>query len=296
MSLHPQSSSPSAQSAASVHSSTTRFAHLRDFLPFNKHATFHVNLVIHELQSVPFISGEFRIKWKFKDLQAVSRDGRPLSLGRTLALKLEKRKNHNSQEEKGKQKEIILLDEPQLSFDPENDKPFVPHPRPSSADLPKVSVSETSQEPRSNSPHSSSRSDPQDSSSKIELASIEFNNSMKGYTPYLPLKNFKVVFGTEINAAVQMSIEKETLALLPSSLKLTITQLVVPGDPGAPLNPRLGHIELNLAEYANVGPVTRRYLLRRSKVNALLKLTLTVTQMSGEKDYHAPPLHQYFQA
>lgn len=47
---------------------------------------------------------------------------------------------------------------------------------------------------------------------------------------------------------------------------------VIPGDLGAPLNPRLGHIELNLAEYANAGPVTRRYLLRRSKVNALLKV------------------------
>lgn len=222
MSLHPQSSSPSAQSTPSVHSSTTRFAHLRDFLPFNKHATFHVNLAIHELQSVPFISGEFRIKWKFKDLQAVSRDGQPLSLGRTLALKLEKRKNNDHQEEKGKQKESIP---DESALDLENDMPFVSQPHLSSADLPKVSVSDTSQEPRSNSPHSSSRSDPQDSSLKVEVASVEFNNSMRGYTPYLPLTNFKVIFGAEINAAVQMSIEKESLALLPSSLKLTVTQV-----------------------------------------------------------------------
>ena len=53
-----------------------------------------------------------------------------------------------------------------------------------------------------------------------------------------------------------------------------VLQLVTPGDPAAPPNPRLGHVLINLAEYANLGPITRNYLLRRSKVNALLRVSL----------------------
>ncbi|GJJ16290.1 hypothetical protein Clacol_010586 [Clathrus columnatus] len=266
MSLLQQPELPST-STSSIHTTESRFTHLRDFLPFQKHAIFRVDLLIHELQSVPFISGEFRIKWKFEDLQAVSSDGRPLGFGRALALKLEKRKNNN--ERKGKQKLVVLegssLDlekNPAIGSSPQIPILDLPEsPNPSPPPLPQ----------RQNSTHSHLSNDPQSSSSNA---------------------NFKVIFESQINAAVQMTIEKETLALLPSRLKLTVMQHVIPGDLGAPLNPRLGHIELNLAEYANVGPITRRYLLRRSKVNALLKLTLTVVQISGEKNYRAPPLRK----
>ncbi|GJJ14743.1 hypothetical protein Clacol_009010 [Clathrus columnatus] len=283
MSLLQQPELPST-STSSIHTTESRFTHLRDFLPFQKHAIFRVDLLIHELQSVPFISGEFRIKWKFEDLQAVSSDGRPLGFGRALALKLEKRKNNN--ERKGKQKLVVLegssLDlekNPAIGSSPQIPILDLPEsPNPSPPPLPQ----------RQNSTHSHLSNDPQSSSSNA----VEFNNTTRGYTPYLPLQNFKVIFESQINAAVQMTIEKETLALLPSRLKLTVMQHVIPGDLGAPLNPRLGHIELNLAEYANVGPITRRYLLRRSKVNALLKLTLTVVQISGEKNYRAPPLRK----
>lgn len=51
-----------------------------------------------------------------------------------------------------------------------------------------------------------------------------------------------------------------------------ICQRVIPNDPEAPLNPRLGHVDVNLAEYVGAGPVTRNYLLRRSKVNAMLNV------------------------
>lgn len=52
-------------------------------------------------------------------------------------------------------------------------------------------------------------------------------------------------------------------------------QLVIPGDPDAPRNPRFGVLNLNLAEYVDEGPVTRRYLLRQSKTNATLQVSIS---------------------
>ncbi len=49
---------------------------------------------------------------------------------------------------------------------------------------------------------------------------------------------------------------------------------------------RFGVLELNLAEYADLGPVTRRYLLTASNTNATLKLTIEATHISGEKVYN----------
>jgi hypothetical protein len=51
--------------------------------------------------------------------------------------------------------------------------------------------------------------------------------------------------------------------------------------------PTLGVVRINLAEYVGKGPVTRRYLLRESKTNATLKLTIDVKWLSGEQDYVA---------
>lgn len=223
MSLQPLAqSSTSTSTVPSVYSNSTR-SHLRDFLPFHKHATFHVKLVIHELQSVPLISGEFRIKWKFKDLQAVNSDGRPLGFGRALALKLEKRKN--THEGKGKQK----ANSDETSLDPDPEKNTVPDlsPHIPILDLPEPlddSPSSPHQQ-RPKSSHSSSLSDPQSLLPQKESSGIEFNNAMRGYTPFLPLVNFKVVFGLEFNTAVQITVEKDTFALLPSPLKLTVLQV-----------------------------------------------------------------------
>lgn len=64
------------------------------------------------------------------------------------------------------------------------------------------------------------------------------------------------------------------------------------GDPDAPQNPRLGMVKLNLAEYADKRAVTRRYLLRESKTNATLQLTIELNHIGGEKQYKAPPLQK----
>lgn len=51
-------------------------------------------------------------------------------------------------------------------------------------------------------------------------------------------------------------------------------------------------VKLNLAEYADKRAVTRRYLLRESKTNATLQLTIELNHIGGEKHYKAPPLQK----
>ncbi|KIJ27947.1 hypothetical protein M422DRAFT_784675 [Sphaerobolus stellatus SS14] len=306
-------------------SATNLVTHLRDLLPLHKHATFHVKVAIHELYSVPFISGQFRIKWKFEDLVAVDKDGKPLGFGKALARKLERDKKKKESADsvaspKGKEKEREKDDDMDVDS-PLNDLPHILHgdivasPPPRTTSLP--TAYDNFDLTPDISPDQLRRSDPilhypppsptklarpppnpagmtssSKSSPKLGTLDVDFRTDARGFTEFYPLDHFKVKFETEIDAAVQMSIEKETLKLMSSTLKLTVLQLVIPGDPAAPPNPRLGHVCVDLAEYANLGPVTRNYLLRRSKVNALLRMTLTVTQIAGETEYHAPPLRK----
>ena len=92
-------------------------------------------------------------------------------------------------------------------------------------------------------------------------------------TEWAELKNYTVKWGHKVDVLVQMDVHRESGDLLPCELKLVVMQRVVHGDPNAPHHPRLGAVYLNLAEYAAVGPVTRRYLLKESKTNAKLKVS-----------------------
>ncbi|KAJ8474577.1 hypothetical protein ONZ51_g7136 [Trametes cubensis] len=87
------------------------------------------------------------------------------------------------------------------------------------------------------------------------------------------------------------------LARLPASKQSGLRTLrkdkrVIPGDPDSPQQPRIGAVYLNLAEYADAGKVTRRYLLRQSKTNATLKLSIELEHIGGEKHYKPPPLRK----
>jgi len=94
----------------------------------------------------------------------------------------------------------------------------------------------------------------------------------RGITEWAPLHEHSAKWEHTVNVVVKMDVDRETLDLMHNELKLTVMQKVVPGDPNSPENPRRGIVYLNLAEYADAGAVTRRYLLRQSKTNATLKV------------------------
>ncbi|KAF8183027.1 hypothetical protein K438DRAFT_1839496 [Mycena galopus ATCC 62051] len=109
-----------------------------------------------------------------------------------------------------------------------------------------------------------------------------YASTTRGQTPFLPLRDHFVTWDHPLSAVVQMFIDRNAHRLLPHPFKFKVVQRVIPGDPDAPQNPRLGVVELDLAEYTDSvpampnepskGTVTRHYLLRDSM-------------------RHAPPLH-----
>ncbi|KAI6014441.1 hypothetical protein PISMIDRAFT_672142 [Pisolithus microcarpus 441] len=111
-----------------------------------------------------------------------------------------------------------------------------------------------------------------------------------GQTPFVQLKEHNVVWERTLDFVVQMNVSKESGELNDCPAKLVVMQRVIPGDADAPRNPRVGAIHLNLAQYVGAGVVTRRYLLRQSKTNATLKLTIQLEHTGGATSYTAPPL------
>ncbi|EAU83829.1 hypothetical protein CC1G_09498 [Coprinopsis cinerea okayama7 len=120
----------------------------------------------------------------------------------------------------------------------------------------------------------------------------------RGITPYKRLKDHSITFAYPLNAIIKFDIARNSNQqgnpkhnLSPSEFKLVVMQRVIPDDPdGVPQNPRLGAVYLNLAEYVGKGKVERRYLLKESRVNATLKISIEMTYVSGNTDYIAPPL------
>ena len=265
-------------------------------------------MTIHDVSSVPLVHGEFGVKWKFKNVQHQS--------NRLFGLR-------KPSYGKGKESDYASSTSGSQTPDqtPDNassiDQLSVGSSSAGPSTLPSVVVSShghtSSVDSRSNSSQSlgapslthsnslpsSSGSTPMSSStntaSSSDVQSSDLNAdaeaSARGLTAFRRLREHRVNWEHNVEAVVKMDVERATSELLPFELKLVVMQRVIPGDPDAPHNPRLGALYLNLAEYADAGPITRRYLLRESKTNAVLKLSIHVSQIDTDKTiYKAPPL------
>jgi hypothetical protein len=83
-----------------------------------------------------------------------------------------------------------------------------------------------------------------------------------------------------------------------SALELEVVQEYAGAGRGERIT--LGNVKLNLAEYveqSDLGPsddddpgVTRRYLMKDSKINSTLKIGIYMRQTEGDKNYIAPAL------
>ncbi|KAF9648238.1 hypothetical protein BDM02DRAFT_3115713 [Thelephora ganbajun] len=129
-------------------------------------------------------------------------------------------------------------------------------------------------------------------SSSLTPATPGVHSDSRGITTWTELSDHTATWDRHVTLTVRMDVDRETLDLHTSELKLTVLQKIVPGDQYQPQRPRFGVVYLNLAEYVDVGPVTRRHLLRESKTNATLQLTIELEHVGGERDYKAPPLQK----
>ncbi|KAF8888799.1 hypothetical protein BD779DRAFT_1470077 [Infundibulicybe gibba] len=103
----------------------------------------------------------------------------------------------------------------------------------------------------------------------------------RGMTPYVPLREHSVHWSQTLSLTLRLPIDRNTSQLLPSPLKFVVQQRVIPDDPDAPRNPRLGAVRLDLAEYVDKGEVQRRYYSSRAA---------RMPRSSNPPTYIAPPL------
>ncbi|KIK69704.1 hypothetical protein GYMLUDRAFT_236194 [Collybiopsis luxurians FD-317 M1] len=290
-------------------------AQLQNLLP--RHALFHAHVQIHKISSVPLVHGQFAARWKFKNVQ--SQTG-------LLKRVRGRRGNQKDKDDKGKGKEkekekeveeadsLRDTDAPSSSSNSASDEqnPNIPsvvvsgYTSPTSLHPPPLEFSRTS----SSAPSFSSTSNSQTSSSPNLLTNLNLTSSpsnisspsastpavgqystARGMTPFYKLKDHAVAWDHHLDVVIKMDIDRETSEILPNEFKLVIMQRVIPGDPDAPKNPRLGALYLDLSEYTGVGKeVTRSYLLRDTKMNATVKLTIYLEHVGGDTNYIAPPL------
>ncbi|BGP47917.1 hypothetical protein JCM10450v2_003782 [Rhodotorula kratochvilovae] len=120
----------------------------------------------------------------------------------------------------------------------------------------------------------------------------------KGTTTFIPLRAHTAVFNREIMCPVQISLRhlpgSSKYQLQPSPVRLAIKQEVLSED-GKREEERLGEIILDLSQFAahthksteDVRP--RRYLLQDCKSNAVLRVSVKMEWLEGEKHFVVPP-------
>ena len=124
----------------------------------------------------------------------------------------------------------------------------------------------------------------------------------RGRTNKCAIKDHRVHYGYDKKTPVRMVVGKGGM-LQECKIEFEVLQEYSAGGRGERIT--LGHITLNLAEYADAADlhspgssaadgteegITRRYLMQDSKINSTLKIGIALRHTEGTRDYTAPPL------
>ncbi|KAF9452133.1 hypothetical protein P691DRAFT_756733 [Macrolepiota fuliginosa MF-IS2] len=291
-------------------------AQINQLIP--RHSYFRVRVHVHQIDSVPFVNGQFSARWKFKHVHSP-----PSQRHGILGMVKTRSKNGDNTSPVDSVPSVVISTNTSDS---------------SSTRVPSFSSSSSASSaiPTLQAPHLATHSDPAISpfssnganASRTTLhihpptiktcaptspnfspftevspgpspallpSNINPHTSARGSTPYLDLKDHSVHWNQQLSTIVRLDVERDSGSILPCPFKLVVMQRVKL-DPHhdahlASAEPhRLGALHLNLSEYVGHGSVERRYLLRESKTNATLKLTIELEFISGEQNYVPPPL------
>ncbi|KAG8988294.1 hypothetical protein FRB94_003397 [Tulasnella sp. JGI-2019a] len=283
---------------------------LRSLLPLSRQATFQIRLTIHDVTNIPFVQGSFALRWKFRSAKGGGSgvSSRP-SLSRTTTLL----QPTATQTSRGRGDDVAAAsDADSIQHNGTSKPPYTSAEKgkgkaasfsddvdengilaDSMISSTTGSLSPGGESLRAETPNGTSVSN----GSSTPTIGRSTHLSEKGCTPYTPLKDHAVVWEETVEVRTDIKIRKETGDLQPCELKLELRERSVRpsahvGTPDPIAITRFGSLDLNLAEYADLGPVTRRYLLRESNTNATLKLTIEATRIGGEKVYNVPPLQK----
>ncbi|EEB09443.1 fungal protein [Schizosaccharomyces japonicus yFS275] len=113
----------------------------------------------------------------------------------------------------------------------------------------------------------------------------KFNNSLTsrsitGSTEYQPVLDNKVTWNYKTKFIAKMLITKQNI-LKDSFVYFTVRLHAH----SSKISTKMGTLRINLTEYIRISQDTRRYLLAESKVNATLRLSVQIQQLSGNADF-----------
>ncbi|KAH0560096.1 hypothetical protein GP486_003377, partial [Trichoglossum hirsutum] len=114
----------------------------------------------------------------------------------------------------------------------------------------------------------------------------------RGRTPKSAIKDHKVVWDYDRTFQARLTIDKNNTLQGPD-IQFEVIQ-EYSGARGERIT--LGILKLNLAEYAEGGDgegeegISRRYLMRDSRINSTLKISIAMRQLDGDRNFHAPAL------
>lgn len=254
--------------------------HLRDHLRAlisSRRALFHARIIIHELIHIPLVQGDFLVRWRFKNAQSISQ-----SDPRSKPKKPDEESSGGTIDDgHSSEHDSIRADGSSSSTSLKSSVSSGNHLRPHGPEK----YSSQSNFGRYLSP------EPVESPS-VELDEIEipdtFLSSAKGRTEWSPLlHDHSVAYNQRVDVELEMFVDKDTKELQPCELKLEVQQNLPSLDPKENQKEVLGVVYINLAEYAKAGAVTRRHLLQKSKVNAVMRVSVELIQHSGETDFIA---------
>ncbi|MCJ1474948.1 hypothetical protein MMC13_003608 [Lambiella insularis] len=114
----------------------------------------------------------------------------------------------------------------------------------------------------------------------------------RGRTLKAVIKEHKVNWEYEKTIPVRLIVDK-TGMLQDFEIHFEVLQEYSSGARGERI--LLGNVKLNLAEYVegsgdSEDGVTRRYLMQESKINSTLKVSISMKQIDGDRNFSAPPL------
>lgn len=245
--------------------------HLRSLLA-SRRVSFHAQVIIHDIINIPLVQGDFAVRWRFHNAQSVQSGDNH----QTKHKKKEEESSSGTVDEISEQESIRngRLTSSSSSTRSSTDAGHqLQLPRHGSND---------SQYGRYLSP------DVADSATSPVEVPETFLSSARGKTGWSPLLNdHSVLYHQRIDVELEMSMDRETRDLQPCELKLEVLLNIASDDLKENARQTFGVAYIDLAQYARAGAETRRHLLQKGKTNALIRVSIELTQTGGDSNYVA---------
>lgn len=243
--------------------------HLRSLLA-SRRAIFHAQVIIHDIINVPLVQGDLAVRWRFDNAQAIQ----PGDSHTKLKKKEEETSTGTVDDSLDGRMTISSSSSADLSTDTgnhlitprhgSNDPTYGQYLSPEAATVPLTPQEEETEIPEN------------------------FLSSSRGKTDWCPLlHDHSVIFNQRIDVELEMGIDRETRDLDPCELKLEVMLELPTSDAKERGKESLGVVYIDLAQYALAGAETRRHLLQKSKTNAIMRVSIELTQTGGDRNFIA---------